>query len=48
MIFQHLPQVIDALMAEDIPKIEKMSYDFFTPQPIKSMSFPNFKSLVPS
>lgn len=27
MIFQDLPQVIDALMAEDIPKIEKLSYD---------------------
>jgi hypothetical protein len=44
MILQDLPHVIDALMPEDIPKIEKMSYDFFTPQPIESMSFPNSKT----
>lgn len=37
MILQDLPQVIDTLKPEDIPKIEAMSYDFFTPQPVKSM-----------
>lgn len=36
MILQDRPSVIDPLTSEDIPNIEKMSYDFFTPQPVKS------------
>jgi hypothetical protein len=40
MILQDRPDVLASLTAEDIPGIEKMSYDFFTPQPVKSMTFP--------
>jgi len=36
MILQDRPDVIDSLTPEDIPHIEKMAYDFFTPQPIKN------------
>lgn len=39
MILQDRPEVLDTLMDEDIPNIEKMPYDFFTPQPIKRMCF---------
>jgi len=37
LILQDRPDVIDSLKPEDIPNIEKMAYDFFTPQPIKSI-----------
>jgi len=40
MILQDLPSVIESLAAEDIPDIEKMAYDAFAPQPVKSK--PNF------
>jgi len=36
MILQDRPGVLDTLRPEDIPNIEKMPYDFFTPQPVKS------------
>ncbi|RDW60593.1 O-methyltransferas-like protein [Coleophoma cylindrospora] len=35
LILQDRPDVIDSLLPDDIPNIEKMPYDFFTPQPIK-------------
>jgi hypothetical protein len=38
MILQDRPDVLASLTAEDLPGIEKMSYDFFTPQPVKSMT----------
>ena len=38
MILQDRPDVIGSLTPEDIPNIETMMYDFFTPQPIKSIS----------
>jgi hypothetical protein len=38
MILQDRPDVLDSLTEEDIPGIEKMAYDFFTPQPVKSNS----------
>ena len=37
MILQDRPDVLAPLTEEDIPGIEKMPYDFFTPQPVKSM-----------
>jgi hypothetical protein len=37
MILQDRPDVIGSLTPEDIPNIEPMVYDFFTPQPVKSM-----------
>jgi len=37
MILQDRPDVLYTLTPEDIPNIEKMPYDFFTPQPVKSM-----------
>lgn len=37
MILQDGPDVISSLMPEDLPNIETMIYDFFTPQPIKSI-----------
>jgi hypothetical protein len=40
LILQDLPIVIDSLKPEDIPNIEAMAYDIFTPQPIKSESSP--------
>jgi hypothetical protein len=40
MILQDRPDVIGSLMPEDIPNIETMVYDFFTPQPIKSILLP--------
>ena len=39
LILQDRPDVIDSITAEDIPNIEKMAYDFFTPQPIKSITY---------
>ncbi len=36
LILQDLPIVIDTLKPEDIPNIEAMGYDIFTPQPVKS------------
>lgn len=36
LILQDLPTVIDTLKPEDIPGIEPMAYDIFTPQPVKS------------
>jgi len=38
MILQDRPDVLDSLTEEDVPGIEKMAYDFFTPQPVKSIS----------
>jgi hypothetical protein len=38
MILQDRPDVLAPLTEEDIPGIEKMPHDFFTPQPIKSMT----------
>ena len=35
MVLQDLPIVIDAVSQDDIPGVEKMAYDMFTPQPIK-------------
>lgn len=37
MILQDRPDVLASLTAEDVPGIEKMDYDFFTPQPVESM-----------
>ncbi|SPO07375.1 related to O-methyltransferase B [Cephalotrichum gorgonifer] len=36
LILQDLPIVIDSLKPEDIPDIEPMTYDIFTPQPVKN------------
>ncbi|AEO63490.1 uncharacterized protein THITE_2041488 [Thermothielavioides terrestris NRRL 8126] len=36
LILQDLPIVIDTLKPEDIPNIEPMAYDMFTPQPVKN------------
>ncbi|TVY27243.1 O-methyltransferase [Lachnellula hyalina] len=44
MILQDRPDVLASLTAADTPGIEKMPYDFFTPQPVKSMAFPDFAS----
>jgi hypothetical protein len=41
LILQDLPIVIDTLKPEDIPNIEPMAYDMFTPQPVKSKSCPS-------
>lgn len=45
MILQDRPDVINSLNAEEIPGIEKMAHDFFTPQPIKSASPLGYVSL---
>jgi hypothetical protein len=37
MILQDLPHVIDTISPSEVPGIEKMPHDFFTPQPIKSI-----------
>lgn len=39
MILQDRPDVLATVTPEDIPHIEKIEYDFFTPQPIKSKHF---------
>lgn len=36
LVLQDLPIVLDTLKPEDIPNIEPMAYDIFTPQPVKS------------
>ncbi|KAH6627049.1 S-adenosyl-L-methionine-dependent methyltransferase [Chaetomium sp. MPI-SDFR-AT-0129] len=36
LILQDLPIVINSLKPEEIPNIEAMSYDIFTPQPVKN------------
>jgi hypothetical protein len=36
LILQDLPIVLDTLKPEDIPNIEAMPYDIFTPQPVKN------------
>ncbi|KAK4152812.1 hypothetical protein C8A00DRAFT_34487 [Chaetomidium leptoderma] len=36
LILQDLPVVIDTLKPEDLPNIEAMPYDIFTPQPVKN------------
>ncbi|KAK0720760.1 S-adenosyl-L-methionine-dependent methyltransferase [Lasiosphaeris hirsuta] len=36
LILQDLPHVINTLKSEEIPNIEAMSYDIFTPQPVKN------------
>lgn len=36
LVLQDLPIVINTLKPEDIPGIEPMAYDIFTPQPVKS------------
>ncbi|KAK4121431.1 S-adenosyl-L-methionine-dependent methyltransferase [Parathielavia appendiculata] len=36
LILQDLPIVIDSLKPEEIPNIEAIAYDIFTPQPIKN------------
>ncbi len=41
LILQDLPIVIDTLKPEDVPNIEAMAYDIFTPQPVKSKSSPS-------
>jgi hypothetical protein len=38
LILQDLPIVIDTLTPEELPNIEAMAYDIFTPQPVKSES----------
>jgi hypothetical protein len=38
LILQDRPEVIASVSDEELPGIDKMSYDFFTPQPIKSKS----------
>ncbi|EGX88469.1 O-methyltransferase, putative [Cordyceps militaris CM01] len=35
LVLQDLPTVIDTLKPEDIPGIEPMAYDIFTPQPVQ-------------
>jgi len=36
MILQDRPRVLDGIPDEELPGIEKMPYDFYTPQPIKN------------
>ncbi|KAG7289660.1 hypothetical protein NEMBOFW57_006035 [Staphylotrichum longicolle] len=36
LVLQDLPIVLDTLKPEDIPNIEPMAYDIFTPQPVKN------------
>jgi hypothetical protein len=36
MVLQDLPQVLETASQEEIPRIEKMMYDSFVPQPLKS------------
>jgi hypothetical protein len=37
MILQDRSSVLDTIAQEEIPNIQKLAYDFFTPQPVKSM-----------
>ena len=41
LILQDRPDVLASLTEDDIPGIEKMPYDFFTPQPVKSKFLPS-------
>ena len=36
MVLQDRPQVLDTIPQELLPNIEKMPYDFYTEQPVKS------------
>jgi hypothetical protein len=36
MILQDRPVVLDSIPEEMVPGIEKMPYDYYTPQPVKS------------
>jgi len=36
MILQDTPEVLENIPADDIPGIERMAHDFYTPQPVKS------------
>jgi hypothetical protein len=40
MILQDRPHVLDTIPQDLVPGIEKMPYDFYTEQPIKSKSHP--------
>lgn len=40
MILQDLPVVIESLKPEELPGIEPMKHDIFTPQPVKGKTFP--------
>lgn len=46
VILQDLPIVIDTLDPKDLPGVELMKYDIFTPQPVKSKA--PFQELIPS
>lgn len=41
-ILQDRPQVLDTIPQESLPGIEKMPYDFYTEQPIKSTTHPSY------
>jgi hypothetical protein len=45
MILQDRPAVLDTIPQEMVPGIEKMPYDFYTPQPVKSKLWPAFLTL---
>jgi hypothetical protein len=45
MILQDRPVVLDTIPQEMIPGIEKMPYDYYTPQPVKSKLLPEFLTL---
>ena len=47
LILQDLPIVIDSLNEEELPDIEPMTYDIFTPQPVKSTSSPFLSVYIP-
>ena len=40
MILQDKPYILDTVPQDLVPGIEKMPYDFYTEQPIKSESYP--------
>ena len=44
MILQDRSDVLESLTEQEIPNIEKMVYDFHTPQPVKSKFFTVFRS----
>jgi hypothetical protein len=49
MILQDRPHVLDTIPQELLPGIEKMPYDFYTEQPIKSKSsFPTITRVKPN
>jgi len=43
MILQDKPHVLDTIPPELVPGIEKVPYDFYTEQPIKSKLYPCFR-----